>query len=138
VSGDSRMKTGRLRKDRSRFWASVVITAPRTRDGTLAGFVKVTRDPTRMRGALGAARQRTVLTGAASIAIFGCLGRHVVNLLRRDGLRRNALTSCVPVRTGIDNLLDESDVTKRPTFHPGAACGRAAQISLLFTAPLAR
>jgi PAS domain S-box-containing protein len=36
----------RLRKDRSRFWASVVITAMRDERGTLIGFAKVTRDLT--------------------------------------------------------------------------------------------
>ncbi len=34
----------RLRKDGSRFWANVVITAIRGKDGNLAGFTKVTRD----------------------------------------------------------------------------------------------
>src|SRR5687767_13259881 len=32
----------RLRKDGSRFWANVVITALRNRDGALVGFAKVT------------------------------------------------------------------------------------------------
>ena len=36
----------RLRKDGSRFWASVIITALRDRDGVLCGFGKVTRDIT--------------------------------------------------------------------------------------------
>jgi PAS domain S-box-containing protein len=36
----------RLRKDGSRFWANVVITAVRDRSGTLRGFAKVTRDLT--------------------------------------------------------------------------------------------
>jgi PAS domain S-box-containing protein len=36
----------RIRKDGSRFWASVVITALRKPDGSLAGFAKVTRDLT--------------------------------------------------------------------------------------------
>ncbi len=36
----------RMRKDGSRFWASVVITALREPDGTLRGFGKVTRDLT--------------------------------------------------------------------------------------------
>ncbi|HXB25344.1 MAG TPA: PAS domain-containing sensor histidine kinase [Gemmatimonadaceae bacterium] len=36
----------RLRKDGARFWASVVITALRNQDGSLAGFAKVTRDLT--------------------------------------------------------------------------------------------
>lgn len=36
----------RIRKDGSRFWASVVITALHDRDGNLLGFTKVTRDIT--------------------------------------------------------------------------------------------
>jgi PAS domain S-box-containing protein len=46
----------RLRKDGSEFWASVVITPVREEDGTLVGFVKVTRDLTERR----AAEQRAV------------------------------------------------------------------------------
>jgi PAS domain S-box-containing protein len=37
----------RVRKDGSRFWANVIITALRGADGTLRGFAKVTRDMTR-------------------------------------------------------------------------------------------
>ena len=39
----------RLRKDGSRFWANVIITALRDSDGTLIGFAKVTRDLTERR-----------------------------------------------------------------------------------------
>ena len=39
----------RLRKDGSRFWANVVITAMRSADGALRGFSKVTRDLTERR-----------------------------------------------------------------------------------------
>jgi PAS domain S-box-containing protein len=39
----------RLRKDGSRFWASVVITPLRGKDGTLQGYAKVTRDLTERR-----------------------------------------------------------------------------------------
>jgi PAS domain S-box-containing protein len=41
----------RLRKDGSRFWANVVITALRDESGTLVGFAKVTRDLTERRAA---------------------------------------------------------------------------------------
>jgi PAS domain S-box-containing protein len=41
----------RLRKDGTRFWANVVITALRSADGTLVGFGKVTRDLTDRRAA---------------------------------------------------------------------------------------
>jgi PAS domain S-box-containing protein len=39
----------RVRKDGTRFWASVVITALRNEEGTLVGFAKVTRDLTERR-----------------------------------------------------------------------------------------
>jgi PAS domain S-box-containing protein len=39
----------RLRKDGTRFWADVVITALRDEDGVLRGFAKVTRDLTERR-----------------------------------------------------------------------------------------
>jgi PAS domain S-box-containing protein len=41
----------RVKKDGSRFWANVVITALRNREGTLIGFTKVTRDLTERREA---------------------------------------------------------------------------------------
>jgi PAS domain S-box-containing protein len=41
----------RMRKDGSRFWASVIITALRDEAGILRGFVKVTRDLTERRNA---------------------------------------------------------------------------------------
>jgi PAS domain S-box-containing protein len=41
----------RIRKDGSVFWANVILTAVRDGDGTLIGFVKVTRDLTERRAA---------------------------------------------------------------------------------------
>jgi PAS domain S-box-containing protein len=46
----------RIRKDGSRFWANVIITAMREQDGTLIGFAKVTRDLTERRQAEEALR----------------------------------------------------------------------------------
>jgi PAS domain S-box-containing protein len=46
----------RIRKDGTRFWANVVITALRDETGTLVGFAKVTRDLTERR----AAEQRAI------------------------------------------------------------------------------
>jgi PAS domain S-box-containing protein len=40
----------RLRKDGSRFWANVVVTALRNADGSLQGFAKITRDMTERHG----------------------------------------------------------------------------------------
>ena len=47
----------RVRKDGSRFWANVVITALRNSDGRLIGFAKVTRDLTARRDAEAQARR---------------------------------------------------------------------------------
>jgi PAS domain S-box-containing protein len=47
----------RVRKDGSRFWANVVITALRDETGTLRGFAKVTRDITERRNADEALRK---------------------------------------------------------------------------------
>jgi PAS domain S-box-containing protein len=41
----------RVRKDGTSFWASVIITALRSRDGSLSGFAKVTQDMTERRQA---------------------------------------------------------------------------------------
>ena len=49
----------RLRKDGSRFWSSVVVTALRDDDGNLQGFSKVTRDATERKQLLDALRQHS-------------------------------------------------------------------------------
>ena len=54
--GRSRDEGWRVRRDGSRFWAEVLVTAVRRADGTLHGFVKATRDLTERRRAEDAAR----------------------------------------------------------------------------------
>jgi len=54
----------RVRKDGTRFWASVVITALHKPDGSLAGFAKVTRDLTERR----AAHERAIETARKAAA----------------------------------------------------------------------
>ena len=52
----------RIRKDRTRFWANVVITTLYNPDGTVRGFLKITRDLTeRMRSEEGLRHARTEL-----------------------------------------------------------------------------
>jgi PAS domain S-box-containing protein len=65
----------RVRKDGSRFWANVVITALRDSSGTLVGFAKVTRDLTERRSSeealrLSEERFRTLVQGVKDYAIF--------------------------------------------------------------------
>ncbi len=58
----------RLRRDGSRFWANVVITALRDPDGRLRGFAKVTRDFTERRRAEETARRLAAATAARRAA----------------------------------------------------------------------
>lgn len=58
----------RVRKDGSRFWANVVITAIRDEEGTLLGFGKVTRDITERRQA--EQRHRLLIEAVTDYAIY--------------------------------------------------------------------
>lgn len=62
--GRSEDEGWRVRKDGSRFWANVIVTALRAPDGTLQGFAKIARDLTERRAAEEEIRQQLRLTQA--------------------------------------------------------------------------
>ncbi|HET9018813.1 MAG TPA: PAS domain S-box protein, partial [Acetobacteraceae bacterium] len=64
----------RVRKDGSRFWASVVLEALRNQDGALIGFAKITRDFTeRHQAALALDQARAALAQAQKMETVGQL-----------------------------------------------------------------
>jgi PAS domain S-box-containing protein len=79
----------RLRKDGSRFWASVVITALRNDRGELAGFAKVTRDLTERR----AARERELEAARAAAEKEGA--RQIAEVVRKQAETMQKLTAAM-------------------------------------------
>ena len=79
----------RIRKDGSRFWANVVITALRDHVGTLIGFGKVTRDLTERRAADRRAMENAKRVAAEEAA------RAEAELARRRTERLQAITSAL-------------------------------------------
>ena len=106
----------RIRKDGSRFWANVIITAMRGTDGQLLGFSKVTRDFTnrkeaeeslvlelskallsnpdilQMLAAIEASIQRLVAHDYASLALQDAGGREVLHVQELPSLGHKATT----------------------------------------------
>ncbi len=66
-TGKCEMEGWRVRKDGTRFWASVVINAIRGTDGKVVGFAKVTRDLTERRAAEERLRQSQKMEGIGQL-----------------------------------------------------------------------
>jgi PAS domain S-box-containing protein len=79
----------RLRKDGSRIWASVLITALRNDDGRLVGFAKVTRDLTERRAA-----QEQLLADARLVAAEEA-ARHAADVARARTEKLQTLTAAL-------------------------------------------
>ena len=90
----------RVRKDGTRFWANVVVTAVRDETGRLRGFSKVTRDVTERRQTLQTLEERTraleaaqeELVRTARLAVLGQLAGGVSHELRNPlGVIKNSV-----------------------------------------------
>jgi PAS domain S-box-containing protein len=119
----------RVRKDGSRFWATVTITPLRDADGTLRGYVKITRDDTERRAAderlreLSAERQRllaSLITAAEEERrrIASDIHDDPVQKISALGVRLDMLARAHP------GLADD------PGFHKAAEAARVSISSL--------
>ena len=108
----------RIRKDGSRFWASVVIERLRNQDGVLVGFAKITRDFTERRQSAQALEQaRMALAQAQKMETVGQLTGGVAhdfnNLLTAilggaDLLKRRVPNLDETTRRVLDGIIDTS------------------------------
>jgi PAS domain S-box-containing protein len=82
--GQCRDEGWRVRKDGTRFWANVVITAVLSDDGRLQGFAKITRDDTDRKSADEQVRELELATERERIA--GELHQSLVHRIFEAGL----------------------------------------------------
>ncbi len=104
----------RARKDGSRFWASVVITAIRDHTGKLLGFAKITRDVTERK------RQDDRLRAVLEVAQATLQGHGEEELLQLILRRARALTESAQ---GVVALLDPGDGTMTVAAVDGPRAG---------------
>jgi PAS domain S-box-containing protein len=143
TSGRSEIEHWRVRKDGSRFWASVVITAARDSSGRLLGFSEISRDITerrdreaRYRGLLEAAPDAMVVVNVASEIVLlnvqaekqfeyardELLGQQVKNIIPQgfaerllaDDLRSPADALAQQIGTGIELIGRRKDGSDFP------------------------
>ncbi len=109
----------RLRRDGSRFWANVIITALWTPDGRLRGFAKVTRDFTERRAAEETARRLVAETTARRAAQEAVAARDEFLAVAGHELR-----------TPLTALLFHADALARSGASlPPEPAGRAAKVA---------
>ena len=111
----------RVRKDGSRFWANVVITAIRDHSGKLLGFAKITRDITERK------RQDDRLKAVLEVAQATLAGRGEDNLLRLIAQRARALAES---DLGAVLLLDPSEEVMSVAAADGPRAGLVAGATL--------
>lgn len=110
----------RLRKDGSRFWALVVLTALYDSQGTLVGFAKVTRDLTDRRSAeeklrISEERLRLLVQGVRDYAIFMLDPQGRVASWNEGAERINGYKAQEIIGRHIDTFYPAADVASKKT-----------------------
>ena len=101
----------RIRKDGSRFWATVVITPLRNDDGLLVGFSKVTRDTTERRRIEQAMKEEearlAAVIGSAMDAVITVDERQIITLFNPAAEKMFGRTSEQSLGQPLDQLMPE-------------------------------
>src|SRR5207244_3224849 len=134
----------RVRKDGSRYWADVVITALRDEEGTLRGFAKVTRDITEGKRAemlRDSQRQLQSVIDSAMDAIISINDDHRIVVFNGAAEKMFGCPAAEAIGTSIDRFIPQrfrqspqghvrtfgqTKVTKRGMGALGAIFGRRA------------
>jgi PAS domain S-box-containing protein len=111
----------RLRKDGSRFWAEIVITAVRDDTGRLAGFAKLVRDVTQRRNAEEAVMVQLTTALLANLDVRKLLG--AISAILRETLPHDAATLGLYDESSGDLMVqflvaDESQLPRREVRLP--------------------
>ncbi len=129
--GECKDEGWRIRKDGSRFWAYVVITALRGLKGNLRGFVKVTRDMTELRAreaALEEAKEKLELRveqrGAVLAKVNLELRQEIAESQRIEGELRRSLEQLRALAARIQLVREEERTLLAREMHDelGQAC----------------
>src|SRR6266571_7434304 len=104
----------RVRKDGSRFWASVVIDPIRDNDGVLLGFAKITRDITerrRTQQALHASEERfrLLVQGVTDYAIYMLSPDGIITNWNAGAQRIKGYTEAEVVGTHVERFYTQED-----------------------------
>jgi sigma-B regulation protein RsbU (phosphoserine phosphatase) len=117
----------RIRKDGSRFWSNVVISAVRDSAGVLVGFAKVTRDLTARREAEETARRLSVEQAARAVAEKAeTYQRNLLAIVAHD--LRNCLSVVLTSGEMIRVHVDDAEKVRRRATQVVNSAGRMRQI----------
>jgi PAS domain S-box-containing protein len=127
-SGHSEDEGWRIRKDGSRFWANVVVTALRNSEGDLQGFAKVTRDLTERHAreeALAKANERLVEQRATVLArVNDELRTEIADRVRAEEQLRASRDQLRALAARLQNVREEERTSIAREIHDelGQAC----------------